>query len=677
MLRFFASYLTSNIKPNTTTNEENLQENFFNFNAKNFDFFATETEHSDEVEQPQDISLLRERKLQELTEKVLLRKIYRQMVMNRHTQDHLPLSQIQEKLEEDDLPLKVLQDKLKQKENSSIYTTIRENINFLLYSKPSKSKKSKPSSSTPIITDTVNNSDNNNNNVSTPKDDKNYDVWDDAIIGHLMNLVETIGVEINQDENSGESINDTKESAPKVDRQLINRVVNEVINEVMREEEFKKRSSHLNDTFTKGSTKVTTDKETIVAESSTATTVAIENNAMKNIGKNTVKNIEKNTVKNIKNIEKNTLKNIEKSTVKNIEKNTVKNIEKSTVKNIEKNTVKNIEKSTVKNIEKNTVKNIEKSTVKNIDKNTVKNIEKYTVKNKNIGKNTVKNNTSTNIENNTSTKIENNVATNNATMDIDIEHVKNVKNDITDDIQENIQEDTNLESRKIAEEIINFGETINVAESLLPSGNLMNDNASFKSTRSVKRKFRRSIFSLGQSSTSSNDKNPDQTHNSLKRHVSDLSRRGSIHSKKSYDNDLSRRSSISSKFSFSANTDVIIEEQNEDDFNHNKFFKRNPSTRKSLQFFKNILKNNQNSPLANNEECFLSSREIREKYYQQFDGVKPDQRVYPKTIGTAGGRSDPGYSNFYLSMPNGQWMVRTRTASRKITGTQYVEKEFI
>ncbi|POG70603.1 hypothetical protein GLOIN_2v1775737 [Rhizophagus irregularis DAOM 181602=DAOM 197198] len=645
MLRFFASYLASNIKPNTTTNEENLQENFFNFNAKNFDFFATETEHSDEVEQPQDISLLRERKLQELTEKVLLRKIYRQMVMNRHTQDHLPLSQIQEKLEEDDLPLKVLQDKLKQKENSSIYTTIRENINFLLYSKPSKSKKSKPSLSTPIITDTVNNSD-NNNNVSTPKDDKNYDVWDDAIIGHLMNLVETIGVEINQDENSGESINDTKESAPKVDRQLINRVVNEVINEVMREEEFKKRSSHLNDTFTKGSTKVTTDKETIVAESSTATTVAIENNAMKNIGKNTVKNIEKNTVKNIKNIEKNTVKNIEKSTVKNIEKNTVKNIEKSTVKNIDKNTVNN-----------------------NIDKNTVKNIEKYTVKNKNIGKNTVKNNTST--------KIENNVATNNATMDIDIEHVKNVKNDITDDIQENIQEDTNLESRKIAEEIINFGETINVAESLLPSGNLMNDNASFKSTRSVKRKFRRSIFSLGQSSTSSNDKNPDQTHNSLKRHVSDLSRRGSIHSKKSYDNDLSRRSSISSKFSFSANTDVIIEEQNEDDFNHNKFFKRNPSTRKSLQFFKNILKNNQNSPLANNEECFLSSREIREKYYQQFDGVKPDQRVYPKTIGTAGGRSDPGYSNFYLSMPNGQWMVRTRTASRKITGTQYVEKEFI
>ncbi|PKC01256.1 hypothetical protein RhiirA5_456972 [Rhizophagus irregularis] len=328
MLRFFASYLTSNIKPNTTTNEENLQENFFNFNAKNFDFFATETEHSDEVEQPQDISLLRERKLQELTEKVLLRKIYRQMVMNRHTQDHLPLSQIQEKLEEDDLPLKVLQDKLKQKENSSIYTTIRENINFLLYSKPSKSKKSKPSLSTPIITDTVNNSD-NNNNVSTPKDDKNYDVWDDAIIGHLMNLVETIGVEINQDENSGESINDTKESAPKVDRQLINRVVNEVINEVMREEEFKKRSSHLNDTFTKGSTKVTTDKETIVAESSTATTVAIENNAMKNIGKNTVKNIEKNTVKNIKNIEKNTVKNIEKSTVKNIEKNTVKNIEKT------------------------------------------------------------------------------------------------------------------------------------------------------------------------------------------------------------------------------------------------------------------------------------------------------------------------------------------------------------
>ncbi|KAF0434219.1 hypothetical protein F8M41_004911 [Gigaspora margarita] len=27
-----------------------------------------------------------------------------------------------------------------------------------------------------------------------------------------------------------------------------------------------------------------------------------------------------------------------------------------------------------------------------------------------------------------------------------------------------------------------------------------------------------------------------------------------------------------------------------------------------------------------------------------------------------------GYSNFYLAMPNGKWRVRTRTASRKITG---------
>jgi hypothetical protein len=582
MLRFVASYLTSNIKSNNA-NEENLQRDVFNFNTiKNLDFFTTETE----MEQPEelDISSLRERKLQELTEKVLLRKIYRQVAMNRHAQDHLPLSQIQEKLEEDDLPLKVLQEKLRQKENSSIYTTIRENINFLLYSKPSKPKKSRPLSTSTTKTDE--NNINVNNNVFTPRDDRDYDVWDDAVIGHLMNLVEEIGVDITiPDENSGlmdlidttgvDTIQDERfggtvmETTPKVDNELISRVVNEVINEVMKEEKFENKSSRVNNkefsTFPKRSTKVTIeeDKEKIVAESTSATTVAI--------GKNAVKNIENNAVKNIKN---------------------------NVAINIENNSATNIENATVVNTEND---------------------------------------------------------------------LRNIKNDIMNDVQENdIQENTNLESRKIAEEIIDFGETINVAESLLRSNNLMNDNESLNSTK--KRKSRRSIFSLGQSS-SSNDKNT-----ALRRHASNLSRRGSIHSKKSYENDISRRSSISSKFSFSTTTGVIIEEQNEDGSNNIKFSKRN---RKSLQFLKNIWKNNQNLPLANNEERFISSREIRERYYQQIDNVKPDQQqdVYPKTIGTAGDRTCPDYSNFYLSMPNGKWMVRTRTASRKITGN-YTKKIF-
>ncbi|GBB93635.1 hypothetical protein RclHR1_02200016 [Rhizophagus clarus] len=674
MLRFIASYITSNIKLNT--HEEIPQENVFNFAAaKNLDLFTTETEHSsDEDEQPEelDISSLRERKLKELTEKVLLRKIYRQMVMNRHAHDHLPLSQIQEKLDEEDLPLKVLQDKLKQKENSSIYTTIRENINFLLYSKPPKSKKSRP---TTVITETDDNDIDDDIVPSTPKDLRDYDVWDDAIIGHLMNLVDTIGVETTQDDNSGGTVKETTSKVPKVpkvpkvDNDLINKVVNEVLNEVRKEESKNNFSGVKNSTFSKGTTNVTIKKEeTIVVESS-----------VKNTEKNTAKNTEKSTVKNT---EKNTAKNTEKSTVKNTEKNTVKNTGKNTVKNTGKNTMKNTEKNTIRNLEINTTKNTGKNTVKNTGKNSVKSTENNA--STNIENNVATNNVATNAKNNVTTNIfatniENNID-DNVVMNVGNVIAKNTENDsknVEIDIMDNIQEEgTNLESIKIAEDIINFGETINVAESLLRSDDLMNDNESLSSRKNVKRKSRRSIFSLGQPS-SSNNKNPVQTPNSLKRNVSQLSRKSSIHSKKSYEIDISRRSSISSKFSFNATTDIIIEEQNEDGVNNNKFFKKN--SRKSIHFLKNIWKNDHNLPLANNEECFLSSREIREKYYQQIDRVVPDQqrKVYPRTIGTAGDRSDPDYSNFYLSMPNGKWMVRTRTASRKITGTQYVDKEFI
>ncbi|CAG8452331.1 4413_t:CDS:2 [Acaulospora colombiana] len=56
------------------------------------------------------------------------------------------------------------------------------------------------------------------------------------------------------------------------------------------------------------------------------------------------------------------------------------------------------------------------------------------------------------------------------------------------------------------------------------------------------------------------------------------------------------------------------------------------------------------------------------------DGVREPRDDYftsanngaSKVTGEGGGNK--GHSNFYLAMPNGQWMVRTRTASRKIIG---------
>ncbi|CAG8623421.1 11984_t:CDS:2, partial [Funneliformis mosseae] len=62
----------------------------------------------------------------------------------------------------------------------------------------------------------------------------------------------------------------------------------------------------------------------------------------------------------------------------------------------------------------------------------------------------------------------------------------------------------------------------------------------------------------------------------------------------------------------------------------------------------------------------LSDRELNIMKYKQINTVETSSR-----------QTSPDYSNFYLAMPNGQWMVRTRTAARKITGTQYVDQERI
>ena len=124
---------------------------------------------------------LRQQKQQELEQKVLLRRLTHQSVMNHYAQDHLPLSQLQEKLNEDNLPLAELRDKLKQQQrddSTTIYTTTKENINFLLYNNKqptcAKSRRRRPTLSA----------------FFNKKNRKNSNDWDDAIIGRLMNLID-------------------------------------------------------------------------------------------------------------------------------------------------------------------------------------------------------------------------------------------------------------------------------------------------------------------------------------------------------------------------------------------------------------------------------------------------------------------------------------------------------
>ncbi|CAG8647492.1 6323_t:CDS:2, partial [Funneliformis mosseae] len=70
--------------------------------------------------------------------------------------------------------------------------------------------------------------------------------------------------------------------------------------------------------------------------------------------------------------------------------------------------------------------------------------------------------------------------------------------------------------------------------------------------------------------------------------------------------------------------------------------------------------------------------ETIEQYYQQNgDGYQLMKYKQTNTVETSSRHTSPDYSNFYLAMPNGQWMVRTRTVARKITGTQYVDQERI
>src|SRR4051794_24726806 len=213
MLRFAVSFFASNTKQTTSNDEEYSLETVINV-------VSNPAENSEDSL----IQSLRQKKQQELIQKILLRKVSHQAIMSHYAQDHLPLSRIQEKLEEDNLPLTVLQEKLKQRDDISINATTKENINFLLYNKsPSrrlltiprkiKPRKPKPALNTPVT----------NDRAPTPKDDRDYDVWDDAMIGHLMNLVDTIGIDTIQEEIARE--------IPKVGSELVKEVINDVIND--------------------------------------------------------------------------------------------------------------------------------------------------------------------------------------------------------------------------------------------------------------------------------------------------------------------------------------------------------------------------------------------------------------------------------------------------------------
>src|ERR1044071_6596473 len=100
---------------------------------------------------------LRQQKQQELEPQVLLRRLTHQSVMNHYAQDNLPLLQLQEKLNENNLPVAELRDKLKQQQrddSTTIYTTTKENINFLLYNnkQPTHAKSRRSSSVFVVVT---------------------------------------------------------------------------------------------------------------------------------------------------------------------------------------------------------------------------------------------------------------------------------------------------------------------------------------------------------------------------------------------------------------------------------------------------------------------------------------------------------------------------------------------
>ncbi|CAI2188970.1 10060_t:CDS:2, partial [Funneliformis geosporum] len=154
------------------------------------------------------IQLVRQQRQKQLEETVLIRKAAHRSLTSHYEQEHLPLSQIQEKLEEENLPLIQVQHQLKQqKDDSIIYTATKENLKSLFFNQRTsynlltRLKKSKRTMATSSVTGTTRISNNNtidnfvDNNDKDDRDNRDYDVWDDAVIGRIMNLIDTIGLE--------------------------------------------------------------------------------------------------------------------------------------------------------------------------------------------------------------------------------------------------------------------------------------------------------------------------------------------------------------------------------------------------------------------------------------------------------------------------------------------------
>ncbi|CAG8446749.1 3813_t:CDS:1, partial [Dentiscutata erythropus] len=142
--------------------------------------------------------------------------------------------------------------------------------------------------------------------------------------------------------------------------------------------------------------------------------------------------------------------------------------------------------------------------------------------------------------------------------------------------------------------------------------------------------------------------NNDDKSSTPRRTKSSLSRKRSIR-QKSLDNSLSRTSTMNSN-SFSEISEEDLKESGTDttgcSLNPTKRTKSVKSLRKS---FKNSNQNKNNLTDDNNKTCD-----------ERNDGTIDESK---KDVNDR----NSGYSNFYLAMPNGQWRVRTRTASRKIT----------
>ncbi|CAG8701211.1 11531_t:CDS:2 [Acaulospora morrowiae] len=196
----------------------------------------------------------------------------------------------------------------------------------------------------------------------------------------------------------------------------------------------------------------------------------------------------------------------------------------------------------------------------------------------------------------------------------------------------------------------------------------------------------------------------DSINQTLRHRKSNLSRRSSIHFRKSMDGD--DRSILSKKSKFSQVEEIIEVPEEEADIGDNG---RNLSPGKKKRASTNNLKNkdgvdadnqlkrndasSNNSTSSNNDNNSPEKSDnlteekgvtlVKKRYNHGIKGRTSDVREFgndcnyytsanseaesSRTSRTTGECDDgTGHSNFYLAMPNGQWMVRTRTASRKI-----------